>query len=222
MEGSSNTGHMSLEEARKVVEDAGMYLMKNSDIERFAQCAAEAYINYPLFDWWSGSEHCSLKNRKYIWLLNLRMYGDKALIYAESPECKGWTMWFPEGFRGTRSLPFIFSGGWQLPFRMGVGVLRKMSVYEDYCMKKKGETTGFRDWYLYNAVVRPGCQRNGIFSCMIKPVLAKLDEVGCPAYLETHKEVNTHIYRNFGFDLVSDDNMPGTHLTHWAMVYGKK
>lgn len=222
MDGKDHRRRLTKEEARKAVEDAGLYVMQDADIPRFAACAAEAYINYPLFDWWNGVDHSSFKTRRFVWNLNLRLHRKNALVYADSPECKGWVMWFAEGFSGTNPLSFVLRGGWQLPFRMSPGVLRKMAVYEDYCMKVKRETTHLDDWYLFNSVVRPGCQRNGVFSKMIKPLLAKLDEVGCPAFLETHKEVNTHIYRNFGFELVSDDCIPGTNLTHWAMVYGKR
>ena len=61
---------LTLEEAKKIIEAEGLYLMQDDDLEHFAMCAAEAYFNYPLFDWWNGRGHCSLKNRKLIWEVN--------------------------------------------------------------------------------------------------------------------------------------------------------
>mgnify|MGYP003300427538 CR=1 FL=1 len=37
-------------------------------------------------------------------------------------------------------------------------------------------------------------------------------------YLETHSKKNVEIYRHFGFEVVSDDFIPGTEVTHWGMV----
>ena len=38
------------------------------------------------------------------------------------------------------------------------------------------------------------------------------------SYLETNKEANAGLYRNYGFDLMKEELIPNTPVTHYAMV----
>jgi hypothetical protein len=38
------------------------------------------------------------------------------------------------------------------------------------------------------------------------------------AYLETNKESNVSLYRHYGFDLMREEMIPKTPVTHYAMV----
>ena len=38
------------------------------------------------------------------------------------------------------------------------------------------------------------------------------------AYLETNKESNVGLYRHYGFDLMKEELIPGTPVTHYSMV----
>ena len=53
---------------------------------------------------------------------------------------------------------------------------------------------------------------------MLRPVLERIDRERMPCYLETNAENNVAIYRRFGFEVVSEDKMPGTELTIFAML----
>lgn len=102
--------------------------------------------------------------------------------------------------------------------RLGLGSMSRMAHYEKYCLSVRMQATGGREWYWYNLVVRPEAQGKHLVGKLLRPMLDFCAEQGLPAYLETHSEKNVAIYRHFGFEVVSDDFLPGTQMTHWGMV----
>jgi hypothetical protein len=49
-------------------------------------------------------------------------------------------------------------------------------------------------------------------------VLERIDRERMPCYLETNATKNVAIYRRSGFEVVSEDRMPGTEVTTFAML----
>jgi GNAT superfamily N-acetyltransferase len=56
-------------------------------------------------------------------------------------------------------------------------------------------------WYLVVLSVRPECQRRGLGSLLIEPILERADRVGLPCSLETSDPANVAFYRRFGFEV---------------------
>ena len=44
------------------------------------------------------------------------------------------------------------------------------------------------------------------------------DDERMVAYLETNKEANVGLYRHYGFDLMKEEQIPKSTVTHYAMV----
>ena len=44
------------------------------------------------------------------------------------------------------------------------------------------------------------------------------DDERMVAYLETNKEANVGLYRHYGFDLMKEEQIPKTSVTHYAMA----
>jgi GNAT superfamily N-acetyltransferase len=63
-------------------------------------------------------------------------------------------------------------------------------------------------WYLGTLSVRPEAQRSGYGSALIAPGLARADDEGLPAYLETQRQSNIPFYRRFGFELTDEIKLP--------------
>lgn len=59
-------------------------------------------------------------------------------------------------------------------------------------------------WYLATLGIDPDHQRQGVGSALIGAVLARCDEKGLPAYLETSKEQNLAFYGRHRFEEVGD------------------
>jgi ribosomal protein S18 acetylase RimI-like enzyme len=73
-------------------------------------------------------------------------------------------------------------------------------------------------WYLQIIGVEPAYQGRGFSSRLLRPVLERIDRERMACFLETNITKNVAIYRRFGFEVVSEDKMPGTEVTSFAML----
>jgi ribosomal protein S18 acetylase RimI-like enzyme len=72
-------------------------------------------------------------------------------------------------------------------------------------------------WYLATLGTDPEHQRRGIGSALVQPVLARADEEGMPAYLESSKERNVPFYARFGFEVIEELHSAPENPTIWRM-----
>jgi hypothetical protein len=49
-------------------------------------------------------------------------------------------------------------------------------------------------------------------------MLDRIDREHMPAFLETNTAKNVAIYRRFAFEVISEDKLPGTEVTSFAML----
>jgi ribosomal protein S18 acetylase RimI-like enzyme len=61
-------------------------------------------------------------------------------------------------------------------------------------------------WYLFTLGTAPEKQGQGVGSALLRAMLARIDEAGEPAYLESSKERNVPLYARFGFEVI--DQIP--------------
>jgi GNAT superfamily N-acetyltransferase len=59
-------------------------------------------------------------------------------------------------------------------------------------------------WYLFTLGTAPERQGQGVGSALLRSMLAHVDEVGEPAYLESSKERNVPLYSRFGFEVIDE------------------
>ena len=93
-----------------------------------------------------------------------------------------------------------------------------MWAYGRYVDKLHRRLVPYPHWYLEIIGVAPAHQGQGFSSRLLRPVLERIDRERMPCYLETNAEKNVAIYRRFGFEVVSEDKMPGTEVTTFAML----
>ena len=203
--------------ARKRIEKAGLYIVKDSDLERLADVATDAYVDYPLHNWLTKGKYDRTAS-KLIMQITLKTMTKDAVIYADSEEMNGFAVWLPFGFTGSKTLPFLFSGGLKLIFHSGLGIIGRLLTYETYAMNLKKEFTDNYDWYLYNLSIKKDAQGKGIASKLLRPMLGFCDDEKMVAYLETNKESNVSLYKHYGFELKKEELIPKTTVTHYAMV----
>ena len=131
--------------AKKMIEKAGLYIVKKKDLNRLAEVAADAYEDYPLHNWFTNGKY-DKKASKLIMQFSLKTMMKDAIIYADSEELNGFAVWLPFGFTGSKTLPFLFNGGLELIFHSGFGIIGRLLTYENYAMKLKKEFTDNYDW----------------------------------------------------------------------------
>ncbi len=203
--------------AKKVIERAGLYLVTEKDLDRLAEGAADAYRDYPLHNWLTNGKY-DMKTSKLLMLVTIKNMMKDAVIYADSEELNGFAVWIPQGFTGNKALPFLLNGGLGLFLHAGIGFFLRLLAYENYSMGLKKEFTDHFDWYLFNLSIKKEAQGKGIASKLMRPMLQFCDDEKMVAYLETNKECNVGLYKHYGFDLMKEEFIPKTPVTHYAMV----
>ena len=207
--------------AKNAVEKAGLYLVQEKDIDRLAEIAADAYRDYPLHNWFTKGTY-DAKASRLIMQISLKTMMKDAVIYADSEEINGFVVLLPFGFTGSKTLPFLMNGGLELIFHAGPGILGRLLAYESYAMNLKKQFTDNYDWYIYNLSIRKEAQGKGIASKLMRPILQFFDDEQMVAYLETNKASNVGLYQHYGFDLMREELIPKTPVTHYAMVRNPK
>ena len=203
--------------AKKAIEKAGLYIVQKKDLDRLAEVAADAYQDYPLHNWFMGDKYDEVAS-KLLMQISLKTMTEDAVIYADSEEINGFAAWLPFGFTGNKAIPFLLSGGLKLIFHSGLGIIDRLSAYENYAMGLKKEYTDNYDWYLFNLSIKKDAQGKGIASKLMRPMLQFCDDERMVVYLETNKEANVGLYRHYGFDLMKEEQIPKTSVMHYAMV----
>ena len=203
--------------AKNAIEKAGLYIIQEKDLDRLAEVAADAYKDYPLHNWFTKGKY-DLKASKLIMQISLRTMSEDAVVYADSEEINGFAVWLPFGFTGSKTLPFLANGGMSLILHSGPGIIGRLLTYETYAMNLKKEFTDNYDWYLYNLSIRKDAQGKGIASKLMRPMLQFCYDERMVVYLETNKESNVGLYQHYGFELMKEEQIPKSTVTHYAMV----
>jgi ribosomal protein S18 acetylase RimI-like enzyme len=203
--------------AKNAIEKAGLYLVKEKDLDRLADIAADAYQDYPLHNWFTGGKY-DKKASKLIMQISLKTMTEDAVIYADSEELNGFAVWLPFGFTGSKTLPFLLNGGLRLILHAGPGIIGRLLTYETYAMNLKKDFTAHYDWYLYNLSIKKAAQGKGLASKLLRPMLQFCDDERMISYLETNKSSNVGLYQHYGFDLMRQEQIPKSTVTHFAMV----
>ncbi len=73
-------------------------------------------------------------------------------------------------------------------------------------------------WYLATLGTEPSLQGRGIGSGLLQEVLARCDEEGLPAYLESSKERNVPFYRRHGWEVVQELRVEPQAPPLWLML----
>jgi ribosomal protein S18 acetylase RimI-like enzyme len=73
-------------------------------------------------------------------------------------------------------------------------------------------------WYLWALGVTPVSQSRGIGGKLLRPALASSDHSGDPCYLETLNERSVAFYQRQGFEVRSEEVVPGVEVRVWSMI----
>ena len=203
--------------AKQRIANAGLYIVPEERIEELAEVAANAYQDYPLHNWITKGTYDPVAS-KLIMQITLAAMKEDVVIYADSEELNGFAVFIPLGFSGSKTLPFLLNGGIELLLHSGLGIIKKLLIYENFAMELKKKYTDHIDWYLYNLSVRKEAQGKGIAKKLLLPVLEFCDDEKMVTYLETNKESNVPMYEHFGFELKETNLVPESSVKHYSMV----
>lgn len=214
---SDRKGVKRVKEDYKIPELNGIYEMTNENVDEFAECAALAYKDYPLFKYLTNDDY-NYKVIKNIILSSIKSMNSQMLGLSNNKEFSATVILCPPGYSGSKALPFLLNGGLKLFFMKSPLIFFRLMNYENHAMKIKKKYTNHDCWYLYNATVKPEFQRQGEISKLLNPIFKFLDRIGQDCYLETHKEENVKLYEHFGFELVETSKIPKTDFVQYSML----
>ena len=192
--------------------------LTRKDRDAGAAVLGRAFTEYELLRYYFQDEterHAVAVTFGFVALSVSLKYGE---IYASSAKMEGVSAWLPPG-----KAPF---GGWQIIrsvplsvlFRFGRQGASRMQAYGRYVDNLHRKLVPYPHWYLQIIGVDPKYQGQGFSSRLVRPVLERIDRERMPCFLETNTGKNVAIYRRFGFEVVSEDKMPGTEVTSFAML----
>jgi ribosomal protein S18 acetylase RimI-like enzyme len=142
----------------------------------------------------------------------------KGEVYAVSPGMEGIAVWLPSGAPQIGFWTALRGGGLALIFKGGMDFMRRMKRDEGFIKELRRRLAPTPHWYLSVLGVDPEFQSKGYASRLLRPMLARLDEEGLPAYLETSIEDYVAMYRHFGFKLIQEAVLPASSAKIWMML----
>ena len=201
----------------EIKEIENLHRMRKEDIDKFSECAALAYKEYPLFKYLTNNKvkHEVVKNILYASILSMK---DNAIGISTEEDANAIAIFAPPNYKGSNPFAFIFGGGFKLLYLSPLSIFYRLAKYENHAMKIKKKYTKHNCWYLYNLTVKPEYQHQGMSSKILIPMLEYLDRIKEDCYLETHKEENVQIYEHYGFELLEVSKMPNTEIVQYSML----
>jgi len=192
--------------------------LTRKDRDAGAAVLGRAFTEYEMLRYYFQDEaerHAVAVTFGFIALSVCLKYGE---AYASSAKMESVAAWLPPG-----KAPF---GGWQIIrsvplsvlFRFGRQGASRMQAYGRYIDNMHRKLVPYPHWYLQIIGVDPAYQGQGFSSQLVRPMLERIDREHLPCFLETNTEKNVAIYRRFKFEVVSEDKIPGTEVTSFAML----
>ena len=149
------------------------------------------------------------------------LYGE---VYATSSLIEGVACWFPPGKTEMTLRRIIRAAGLSLIYYYikNRDFLSRFFSYNEYADMLHHRYTNFPHWYLSPIGVIPTFQGKGYGSNLLRSMLSRIDQDHLPCFVETQSQKNVSLYEHFGFHVVEKGTIPGTDLTHWAMLKESK
>jgi ribosomal protein S18 acetylase RimI-like enzyme len=183
-----------------------------------AAVLGRAFTEYELLRYYFGDEttrRAVAETFGFIALSVCLRYGE---VYASSEKMEGVSAWLPLGKAPFGVWQIIRSVPLSVLFRFGRQGASRMQAYGRYVINLHRKLVPYPHWYLQIIGVDPAYQRQGFSSQLISPMLERIDREHLSCFLETNTEKNVAIYQRFGFEVVSEDKIPGTEVTSFAML----
>jgi ribosomal protein S18 acetylase RimI-like enzyme len=86
--------------------------------------------------------------------------------------------------------------------RVMVAAPRSFPMFMRYGANIEATHRDEQHWYLVVLSVRPECQRRGLGSALVEPILDRADRDALPCQLETSDPANVAFYQRFGFEVI--------------------
>ena len=107
-------------------------------------------------------------------------------------------------------------------FKMGWASISRSMLLMDFVEKQHKAATPFDHYYIMTIGVLPERQGMGLGKKLMSKVIEISEVSNKPCYLETQNKNNVPFYQSFGFEIVSDKEIPKGGLHNWGMLRQRK
>lgn len=168
------------------------------DVPHLAGVLARAFSADPLINWLTREDAVESPRREAFFEVCLRRLSHELSDTFTTADLAGAALWKAPGqyrvplAQQAQLVPtFAKIAGWgHLP-----AIVRLLHVME----KHHEALVPGPHFYLFALGVEPELQRRGLGGALMRPVLARCDREGLPAFLETAREDNVPYYERYGF-----------------------
>lgn len=196
-----------------------LYKLKKKDINKSAEILAKAFSDYPMFRHICGEEHIHENLQVFLRFLTKYtfLYGE---TYASSSELEGTILYIDFDNYKFNLFRSLRAGVLSL-IKIGKNTGRRFNEYGEFSLKLHKKIIKDPHQYLMFIGVDPEKHRRGFGSKLISQLVKTAEEKNQPCYLETHDTKNIAFYKKYGFEVVSEDTVPGTEMIQFAMLKDK-
>ena len=120
----------------KMLEENGLYIVQKSDFEELAELSEDSFTDYPLPIYIFGEKYYK-EGVKQTMRVNLYSMYDEGIIYADSKELTGFSIFLPPGYDGAKFWSFMWNGGLWVALYQGYSALKKMGDFESFAISLK-------------------------------------------------------------------------------------
>ena len=196
-----------------------LYKLKKKDINKSAEILAKVFYDYPTFRHIFGEKHIHKNLQVFLRFLTKYtfLYGE---TYASSSDLEGIILYIDFDnykFNLFRSL----RAGVLSMIKMGRDTGMRFNEYGEFSLKIHKKTIKAPHQYLLFLGVDPKKHGRGFGKRLMSQLVKTAEEKNQPCYLETHHTKNIAFYKKYGFEVVSEDTVPGTEITQFAMLKDK-
>ncbi len=195
-----------------------LFSLTESYLEKAAQVLSRAFAEEPL---WEDLRRRSTQAEAVIYELFALMvrygltYGE---VHAPTEAIEGVAIWLPSQRAHMTWWRVIRCGGLSLLRYLDVGTIQRYFIDDTQIQVARRHYAPFPHWYLAALGVEPSLRGRGHARTLLTAMLARLDDMGMPAYLETHTFRNVAMYERYGFRVVVEDVLRHTRLRYWGML----
>lgn len=183
-----------------------------------AAVLGRAFAEYELFRYYFHDETERREAAHTFASISLSVCLKYGQVYASSERLEGVAAWLSPGKAPFGVRQIMRSVPLSILVRFGCQGASRMWPYGRFVDRLHRRLVPYPHWYLEIIGVDPVHQGQGFSSRLLRPVLGRIDWERMPCFLETNTQRNVAIYQRFGFEVVSEDRLPGTEVTSFAML----
>ena len=201
-----------------IAKNKNFYFPAKNELNILSDIAKEAYINYPLHNWFFNGKYDYVNSKNIMHYMLKSMY-DSSIIYADEKIPNGFLMALLPSNSRNNNLDFFIKVGIKVLFRNGIETIKRLKQFDEWTSEIGEKFTNNKDIYLYNICVKKREQHHGIATKLLEPIIEYCNKTNNICYLDTNLQSNVIFYQHIGFKLLLKTKIPGSDVDHFCMGY---